>query len=111
MRKFLFMFIVPMVCSLADDPTVEHIPRDPESLSIMQVVIEQADSIEYVDKEKLYLKTKNIFHTNAGLVLYNGHSTILLPRLSVDQSGYYLCRRNKDETLPCTIPLVSEETA
>ena len=103
-RQFLLMFIVPVVCAYCNDQAVEHIPRDPESLSVVQVVIEQADSIEYVDKERLYLKAENIFHTNAGLVLYNGHSTILLPRLSVDQSGYYLCRRNKDETYKCTNP-------
>ena len=94
------MFVFSMACALANEPT-RRMSRDPEALSIIQVVTEQADLIEYFNDGKLYLKAENICHTNVGLALYNGGSTILLPRLSVDQWGYYLnCRR--EDTLTCS---------
>jgi hypothetical protein len=101
-RNFLFVFVFPMVCALAKDPTATDTSRDPEASSIIQVVTEQANSIEYFDGGRLYLKAGNICHTNSGLALYNGHSTILLPRLFVDQRGYYLSCHNRNDILKCT---------
>jgi hypothetical protein len=100
-RNFLFIFVFPMVCALANEPAT-FMARDLEASSIIQVVVEQAESIEYFDGNKLYLKARNIRHTNVGLALCNEHSTILLPRLSVDQNGYYLSYRDEDHKLTCT---------
>lgn len=101
LRNFLFVFIFPVVCALANE-SAACMTRNPEASSIIQIVTEQPESIEYFDDGKLYLKARNICHTNVGLMLCNEHSAILLPRLSVDQNGYYLSSRDEDHKLTCS---------
>ena len=82
----------------ANDTAAWHIPEKCASSSIFKVFTEQVDSIEYADDEKVYLKVANISYTNTGFVLCNGQSSIFLPRLSIDQNGYYLsCRSKADD--------------
>lgn len=92
-RVFLFKFL--SIISVL----TPCLAKDPEALSIIQIVTEQPESIEYFDGDKLYLKPGNIYQTNGGIILQNGCSTIALPRLSVDQSGYYLVRRYPEDTM------------
>jgi hypothetical protein len=106
-NKFLTLFIVSISCVLAHDDDRLNTVGDPKpSPTIVQIVKQQPEVIQHYDRveKKLYLKTEKIFHTNGGLALYNGNSTILLPSLSVDHMGYYVSCRHWDDTKPLTCP-------
>ncbi len=64
---------------------------------LMQIATKQAESIRYYDGERVYLKAEKIYPTSQGPVLYHGGSSILLPNLSADDTGYYLSCRSKDD--------------
>jgi hypothetical protein len=107
--KFLLIFIFSVGCSFANDNDRLCAPNHARGASaIMRIVIEQAEAIQHYDGERLYLKAEKIYHTNAGPALCNDRSAILLPNLSVNQLGYYLFCRNRDDYK--FIPLVIEET-
>jgi len=74
--------------------------------SIMQIAINQADSIAGLDDDRLYLKSENIFYSQFGYVLHNAGSVIVLPRLSFDEHGQgFLLRRSPDDfQLTCSNP-------
>lgn len=101
--KLLLMFVFPVTCVVAH----EHVGQKEQSVpTIMQIAYKQPESIQHYDDGKLYLKAEKIYQTVDGPLLYSNGSTILLPNLSVDQSGYYLsCRRRMDDyQLKCPNP-------
>lgn len=102
-RLFFFALFFPIVCIFATEPDETFRSKKISTSTIFRLVTEQVDSIEYFDGEKLYLKSDNICHTNAGRVLSNGRSVIPLPGLAVNQNGHYLsCRSKEDFKLKCS---------
>src|ERR1700722_12995373 len=69
----------------------------PELSPIVQIVTLQADSIDFLDAGKIYLKADKIYPTNHGPLLFNNSSGIFLQNLSSDQMGYYLLLRDRDD--------------
>ena len=89
--KAFLMFILPIVSILANENASAYTPKCQKiSSTIIQIITEQSDSIQYFDGERLYLKVERICPTNNGLLLCNNHSSILLPTLFTDPMGYYL---------------------
>ena len=103
-RNVLVVLFSHFTCVFASDQVARHIPEKCESSSIFKVFTEQSDSIESVDDKKVYLKAANLSYINTGFVLSNDRSSIFLPRLSVDQNGYYLSCRSKDDDFKLKCP-------
>src|SRR5581483_289285 len=101
-RNFFLMLLFPFIYTLST-----QLPEaSATTSSIIQVVMNQADSIKGRHEDKLYLKAENIFHSQYGHVLHDGRSAIVLPRLSFDENGegYLLCRSADDFQLACSNP-------
>ncbi len=97
--KALLMLILAVTSLLANENASEYALKHQEISSavssvVIQIVTEQSDSIQYFEEDRLYLKAERIFPINNGLLLCNGQSSIILPALFTDQTGYYLpCAR------------------
>src|SRR5690349_7740407 len=102
---FLFLLFFHLQYVFSHELATLHITEKCASSSIFKVFTEQVDSIEYADDEKVYLKPTNISYANTGFMLCNDQSSIFLPRLSIDENGYYLSGRSEDDVkLICSNP-------
>lgn len=103
-HKILFTFMFLFANVFAAEQSAEYSSK--MIGSIMNVVMNQEDSIAGLHDGRLYLKAQNIFHSKNGYILRNEQSAIALPRLSFDENGegYLLCRSSQDFRLTCSNP-------
>lgn len=101
-HKTFFALILPFAFLSAMEQPV----KDTSKMTgiIMNVVMNQEDSIAGLNGNRLYLKAQNIFHSKNGYILRGERSVIVLPSLSFDENGegYLLCRSPEDFQLVCT---------
>lgn len=64
-KRIFLIFLSPFVCVLAQK-TIDESSLSPQlaNSSIVQIITQQPDSVEYLYGEKLHLKQANIFHTS-----------------------------------------------
>jgi len=65
-KNILFICVFYMFSLLANESMGQSASSRLETSSIVQVVIEQADSIEFLDDGRLYLKPENIYTYKCG---------------------------------------------
>lgn len=101
-RKTFLVLMLPFIYVFATDQTPDNTLK--MNGSIMNVVMNQKDSVAGLEGNRLYLKAQNIFHSKNGYVLRNEGSVIVLPRLSFDEKGegYLICRSPEDFQLVCS---------
>lgn len=103
--NFFFVFVLS-IASLCAHEDINSQQSDYLGTSpiVLQIISEQAESVQYDDSKngKLYLKAEKIYPTNNQLWLYDDVTAILLPAVYMDQSGYYiLCRKHGERPLQC----------
>lgn len=101
-QKTFLALTLPFAYLCAMEQPVENTSK--MTGSIMNVVMNQEDSIASLKGDRLYLKAQNIFHSKNGYILRSERSAIFLPKLSFDENGegYLLCRSPEDFQLICT---------
>ncbi len=101
-----FIFLVLSMASLCadDDSKADRTDHLDTSTIVLQIISEQAESIQCHDYEngKLYLKAERICPANNQIWLYDDISAISIPALFMDQNGYYiLCRKRGERPYRC----------
>lgn len=98
------MLLLPFAYLSASQSPVEDLCHTKKI--IKHILTYQTDSIAGADKDKLYLKAENIFHSQHGYVLYNGQSATPIPTVSFDENGaaFLFYGRQEEGRLQCSNP-------